>query len=189
MRPGLIFKRAAATGIRRLFAGPFLPSPLVRREAIPLVPDVPRLRFQAVHSHDVGEAYRLAVVSDARGAFNLAADPVLDPPTLAELLGARTVPMRAGVLRALADLSWRARLQPSPPSWIDLALAIPLLDSGRAARELEWTPTVSAGDALLELLGGLRDAADAPTPPLSSASSGRLRSAELRGGIGAREVV
>ena len=28
LRPGLIFKREAASGIRRLFAGPFLPSPL-----------------------------------------------------------------------------------------------------------------------------------------------------------------
>ena len=65
LRPGLIFKRAAASGVRRLFAGPFLPSPLLRRELVPIVPKHPRLRFQAVHSLDVGEAYRLAV--DARG--------------------------------------------------------------------------------------------------------------------------
>src|SRR5256885_5958447 len=64
LRPGLIFKRGAASGIRRLFAGPLLPSPLVRKELIPVVPDVPRLRFQAVHSLDVGEAYRLAAIGD-----------------------------------------------------------------------------------------------------------------------------
>jgi hypothetical protein len=34
-----------------------------------VVPDIGGLRFQAVHSLDVGEAYRLAVVGDARGAF------------------------------------------------------------------------------------------------------------------------
>ena len=89
LRPGLIFKREAATGIRRLFAGPFLPSALLRKELIPVVPDVPRLRFQAVHSLDVGEAYRLAVVGDARGAFNVAAEPVIDPEVLGEVLGAR----------------------------------------------------------------------------------------------------
>jgi len=55
LRPGLIFKRGAASGIRRLFAGPLLPSPLVRKELIPIVPDVPNLRFQAVHSLDVGD--------------------------------------------------------------------------------------------------------------------------------------
>ena len=34
LRPGLIFKRGASSGIRRLFAGPLLPSPLVRRGLI-----------------------------------------------------------------------------------------------------------------------------------------------------------
>ena len=75
LRPALIFKRESAEEQRRLFAGPFLPSALVRRGLIPFVPDVPRLRFQVVHSYDVGEAYRLAATGDARGAFNVAADP------------------------------------------------------------------------------------------------------------------
>ena len=83
LRPGLIFKRDAASGIRRLFAGPLLPTALVRRGLIAAVPDVPRLAFQAVHSHDVGEAYRLALMGDARGAFNIAAEPVLDARELA----------------------------------------------------------------------------------------------------------
>src|SRR4051812_24259055 len=72
LRPGLIFKREAASEIRRLFAGPLLPSPLLRRGLVPVVPRNDRLRFQAVHSLDVGEAYRLAATGDARGAFNIA---------------------------------------------------------------------------------------------------------------------
>src|SRR4051795_4326344 len=43
LRPGLIFKRAAATEVGRLFAAPLLPSALVRRELIPIVPRHPRL--------------------------------------------------------------------------------------------------------------------------------------------------
>src|SRR5215208_7166724 len=73
LRPGLIFKREAASEIRRLFAGPLLPGSLVRPELIPVLPYDERLVFQAVHSYDVGEAYRLALVGDARGAFNIAA--------------------------------------------------------------------------------------------------------------------
>src|SRR5215208_210249 len=76
LRPGLIFKREAASGIRRLFAGPLLPGSLLRPALIPVVPDIDRLVFQAVHSHDVGEAYRLALAGDAAGPFNVAADPV-----------------------------------------------------------------------------------------------------------------
>src|ERR1700729_2061016 len=86
MRPGFILKAQAATEIRRLFAGPFLPRALLRPGLIPLVPDVPRLRFQAVHSLDVGDAYRRALLSDVRGAFNLTADPPIGPPARAPIL-------------------------------------------------------------------------------------------------------
>src|SRR4051812_15351450 len=94
LRPALIFKRQAAAEIRRLFAGPLLPTPLLRPSLIPILPVTERLVLQAVHSHDVGEAYRLAATSaDARGAYNVAADPVLDPPTLSRALGARPGPL------------------------------------------------------------------------------------------------
>jgi len=188
LRPGLIFKRGAATGIRRLFGGPFVPSPLVRRGLIPLVPDTPRLVFQAVHSHDVGDAYARAVLGDARGAFNIAAEPVLDPRALAQLLGARRVRVPARVLRRAAEITWHARLQPAPPGWIDLALGVPLMDTSAARHALGWEPRHSASEALVELLDGIRDGAEEPTPPLAAATSGRFRSAELRGGIGAREA-
>lgn len=67
LRPGLIFQRSAATEIRRLFVGPFLPGTLLRAGLAPFSPDVDRLRVQAVHADDVGDAYRRAVVSDVRG--------------------------------------------------------------------------------------------------------------------------
>jgi UDP-glucose 4-epimerase len=185
LRPGLIFKRAAATGIRRLFAGPLLPSPLVRRDLIALIPRHPRLVFQAVHSLDVGEAYRLAIVSDdAHGAYNVAADPVLDPPELARILGARTVPVPAKLLRAVADITWRLRLQPTSPGWLDMGLAVPVMDTSRARNELGWNPRHSAADALLELLDGMRDGAGVQTPPLSPETSGPARVREVLTGVG-----
>src|SRR4051812_29447673 len=185
LRPGLIFKRAAATGIRRLFAGPFLPSALVRRELIGVIPRHPRLVFQAVHSLDVGEAYRLAIVrDDARGPYNVAADPVLDPPELARILGARTVPVPAKVLRAAADLTWRLHLQPTSPGWVDMGLGVPLMDTSRARTELGWTPRHSAADALLELIDGMHDGAGSDTPPLSPQTTAPARAREVLTGVG-----
>src|SRR5439155_24435787 len=109
------------------------------RELIPVVPRHPRLVFQAVHSLDVGEAYRQAVVREAaRGAYNLAAEPVLDPATLARILGARTVPVPARLLRGAAGVTWRLRPQPTSPGWVDMALGIPLMDTSRARTELGW---------------------------------------------------
>ncbi|HZT15045.1 MAG TPA: NAD-dependent epimerase/dehydratase family protein [Gaiellaceae bacterium] len=188
LRPGLVFKREAASGIRRLFAGPFVPSPLLRPELLRLVPDVPGLRAQAVHSRDVGDAYRLAVVGDARGAFNVAAEPVLDAHEVARAVGARTVRVPAAAARVAVAASYRLRLQPSEPGWIDLALNVPLLDTTRAERELGWRPQRSSIDALLELIEGMREGAGIETPPLASDAGGPLRSEELLTGVGAREL-
>ena len=184
LRPALIFKREAASGIRRLFAGPFLPNRLVRKRLVPFVPDIPGLRFQCVHSHDVGDAYRRAVVSDARGPFNIAADPVLDPPELARIFQARRVGVPASTLRALTTVTWWLHLQPTPPGWFDLALGVPILDSTRAREELGWAPRYSAVEALEDLLEGLQAGAGLDTPPLSPRTGGPLRAREIATGVG-----
>src|SRR5581483_2124512 len=184
LRPGLIFKREAATGIRRLFAGPLFPSPLVRGGRLPIVPNIPGLRFQAVHSLDVGDAYRRALVTDARGAFNTAAEPVLDPATLAQLFGARLVPLPVRVARTLADLTWRVHLQPTPSGWLDMGLGVPLLECTRARELLGWEAQRSATDALRELLQGMADGAGVETPPLAPQTTAPLRVRELLTGVG-----
>lgn len=187
LRPGLIFKAEAASEIRRLFAGPFLPGFLVRKQLVPLIPRVPRLRFQAVHSRDVGEAYRQAVVRDVHGAFNLAAEPEIGVDELCELFGASSFPLPAGALRAAAAASWKLRLQPSSPGWIDLALGVPMMDTSRAREELGWEPSVSSLEALEDLLSGLRHAEGAPTPPLEPHAGGLARVRELATGVGQRQ--
>lgn len=186
MRPGLIFKAQAASEIRRLFAGPLLPSGLLRPGMIPVVPKSPGLRFQAVHSLDVGDAYRRALLSDARGAFNLAADPTIGPAQLAAVLGARQVPVPVTALRAGAALTYHLRLQPSEPGWLDMALAVPLMDTARARAELGWEPRRSSLQALEELLAGMRKGQGEDTPPLSPQTGGPLRIRELLTRVGGR---
>jgi UDP-glucose 4-epimerase len=166
LRPALIFKRTSAAEQRRLFGGPLLPGSLLRPALIPVLPVTDRLVFQCVHADDVAEAYRLAVVGDARGPFNIAADPVLDPVRLGEIFRARTFSVPEPVFRWGADVSWRLHLQPTPCDWVDMAFESPLLDTTRARAELGWQPTVGADDTLRELLGGMNDGAGEPTPPL-----------------------
>jgi UDP-glucose 4-epimerase len=188
MRPGLVFKKEAAEGIRRLFAGPFFPSLLANPALINFVPDIENLRSQVVHSYDVGEAFRLAIVNeDVRGPFNLAAEPVLDAGEIGRILNARPVPISARVVRAGAGLSWALRLQPVPPGWLDLSRNVPIMDTSRARTELGWTPKYSADEALLDLLEGLRTVSGLDTPPLSPKAGGRFRIREILTGVGGRE--
>jgi len=186
LRPGLIFKGEAASGIRRLFAGPLLPTPLLRRRLIPIVPAMERLRFQGVHSFDIGEAYHLALTRDVRGAFNVAADPILDPAELGRLLDARPVSVPPRALRAAVTASWKLRLQPTPPGWLDLALGVPLMDITRARTELGWAPKHTSGEALLELIDAMRRGEGLDTAPLQAGGAGPLRLREFLTGVGAR---
>ncbi len=168
LRPGLIFQRASATEIGRYFAGPLLPARLLRFGRIPVVPSHPRLRVQAVHADDVAEAYLLALRGDARGAFNVAAEPVLDAAVAARLFHGVPVPVPAPLLHAAASLTWWLRLQPVDAGWIEMGLAAPLMATDRIIKELGWHPAHDAESTLLELVQGLADGAGADTPPLST---------------------
>lgn len=187
LRPGLIFQRSAATEIRRLFAGPLLPGALLRSAWVPWSPDVNGLRFQAVHSDDVADAYRLAALTDCAGAFNIAAEPVIGASELATMLDARPVRVAPGLVRAAAAATYALRLQPAEPGWVDMALSVPLMNTERARRELGWTPRHSATAAISELVAGMRDGADDATPPLARSTSGPARVREFLTGLGARQ--
>ena len=46
-------------------------------------------------------------------------------------------------------MTWRLRLQPTSPGWVDMGLGVPIMDITRARTELDWTPSV------VDLGGGL----------------------------------
>lgn len=184
IRPGFIFKRESAAEQRRLFAGPFLPGRFVRPSLIPVVPDLPGLRMQMLHSADAGEAFRLALTRDVRGAFNIAADPVVDATVLADVLGARVVKTPLRPVRAALTAAWHLHLVPVQPALLDVALTIPVMDTTRARVELGWVPRHTSVDALRALFEGLREGAGGPTPPLDADAGGPARTQELATGVG-----
>jgi UDP-glucose 4-epimerase len=184
LRPALIMKRQSAEEIRRLFFGPFLPSPLLKPGRLPIVPHVPGAVVQLVHSLDVGEAYRLAAVRDVRGAFNVSAEPELDGKRLAQALGTRALAIHPRIARAVAAGTWRLRAHPTSPDWLDLALKSPLLDTTRAREELGWSPTRDSIATIRELLAGIADSTGAGTPPLRPGD----RRSELAARVGGKPV-
>ncbi|QKV90670.1 NAD-dependent epimerase/dehydratase family protein [Streptomyces sp. NA02950] len=185
MRLGFLFQRQSASQQRRLFGGPLVPGRLVRPGLVPVVPDVPGLRFQVLHTEDAAAAYRAAVTRDVRGAFNLAAEPPVDAGVLAEILGARVLRVPRTLLRGGVAGAWKLRLAPASPELFDAVLRIPLMDTSRARRELGWEPRHTVTEALEEFLRGLREGAGGPTPPLAEDSAGG-RVHEVATGVGKR---
>lgn len=166
LRPALIFQHAAGAEIARLFIGPLVPTSALRLGRPPVLPLPRGLRVQGLHADDAADAYARAILQRAGGAFNVAAGPVLDRDSLAAAVGGRPVELRPRAFRALATLTWRARLQPTEPGWLDLAMAAPLMATDRARAELGWEPRTSATDALRELLAGIGEGAGTHSPAL-----------------------
>ena len=187
LRPGIVVQREAAAEQRRLFLGPFVPGSLLRPALLPVLPLPAALRLQAVHAHDLADAWRRVITSpDAHGAYNVAAEPVLDGHGFARALGSRYVPVPTAPVRALAAATYAARLQPTEAGWLDLGTQAPLMDCSRIRDELGWTPRRDGVEALEDVLAGLREDAGADTPPLHPRAGGRARVREVLSGLGAR---
>ena len=166
-RSALVVRREVGAQAHRLYGGPLVPRSLVHPALLVALPWVPGLQTQAVHSFDVGRAYARALVSGARGSFNLAANPPLDGDTVSAALGARALPVPARAVRGAVAATWRLHLQRTHPEWVDLLLHSPLLDTARARTELGWSPEVSATDALAEFVEGVATGAGDATAPLA----------------------
>lgn len=180
LRPGLIVQRDAGSALLRYGVPAYVPAGVLRH--IPLLPLDRELVVPLVHTDDVADAVARVLEQRATGAFNLAADPPVTRDLIADVLGARPVHLPRALLRTAADLAWRARLQPLDAGWIDLAFAVPLLDTTRARTELGWSPAVDARTALAEVLTGMSDAAATTSPALRRRSVGAELAALVRRG-------
>jgi nucleoside-diphosphate-sugar epimerase len=185
MRPGVIGQRAAGSALLRYGIPGYVPARLLAH--LPVLPLDRDLAFSVVHADDVADAVARVIEQRAEGPFNLATDQPLTAPMIAQAFGARLLHVPSGVLRSAVSASWHARLQQLDPGWIDLAFALPLLDSSRARRELGWSPTVSTAHVFAEIVAGMTEADAGPTAVLRRRSvPGALGDALRRGPVSYR---
>ncbi|MGZ3144343.1 NAD-dependent epimerase/dehydratase family protein [Lentzea chajnantorensis] len=168
VRPALVAQAGASASFLALFLDPVVPRQLfglLRRGKLPLLPLPSSLRVQLVDADDVGDAIVRILKTRARGPFNIAAD-TLDVTDLASTAGARAVPVRPGIARALVSLLWRLRVLRMSPGWFDVGTRSPLVDTARARTELGWVPRKSSAACAREQLAGLAEATALPSPAL-----------------------
>jgi UDP-glucose 4-epimerase len=169
LRPGLVFQRAAGSEVGRYFLGPLFSPRLLRllgRTGPPVLPLPSGLTLQAVHADDLAEAVAAILRTHATGPFNLAADAITDRE-VAALAGGRRLPVPVPLMRAGLAAAYHTRLVPTAPGWLDLAMRVPILDAGRAARELDWRPARSTAQALTEVVRAMAAGAGAASEVLA----------------------
>jgi UDP-glucose 4-epimerase len=180
IRPGVVGQRSAGSALLRYGVPGWVPA-----KALDLVPVLPldrRMRIPMVHADDVAAAIEQVLLRRLGGGFNLAAEPAITTDRIAEALGARPVHVPSPVVRAVMATAWRVHLQQVDPGWLDLAFSLPLLDTGRARRELDWEPTKDAVSVLREVLDGMRDTASDSSPVLRLRTPVQQALAALRRG-------
>jgi UDP-glucose 4-epimerase len=167
LRPGLIFQRDAGSEVARYFLGPLVPTTLLGVRRAPVLPLPDEFVFQTVHAEDVADAYWRVIDRRVPGAFNIAADPVMTPERLAEVFHARRTRVPLRLVRRAAELTWKARVQPTDPGWVDMGASVPVMDTGRARTELGWAPRHDARAAVADLLTGMGRGAGTSSPVMS----------------------
>jgi UDP-glucose 4-epimerase len=110
------------------------------------------LRLQLVHSDDVARGIVQIVRRRAFGAFNLAAEPVLTAPMIAQIAGAGRLSVPYPLVEKLAGATAKLGLQPLTPEWVRMADQAPLVKTTRAHQDLEWWPEHDARDVLREVV-------------------------------------
>ncbi|ANZ39001.1 hypothetical protein BBK82_25950 [Lentzea guizhouensis] len=149
IRPCGIGQASAAQQLRRWLLGPWLSPKLLPLLPMPLWDS---LRLQLVHSDDVARAIVEIVKRQAFGAFNLASEPVLTAPMIANSVGLGRLPLPYPLVEKLAGVTARIGLQPLTPEWVRMADQAPLVRCTRAQEDLEWWPEHDARDVLREVV-------------------------------------
>lgn len=166
LRPALVFQRAAGHQIARYFLGPFVPSGLLDGR-LPVLPWPHGLSVQAVHADDLADAYRETIVRQARGPYNIAGPGLIRAADVADLLSrGRWREIGHAPIRAALTAAWLARLAPIGPGWFDMAVAAPVLDTGRAQWQLGFRPRHTGVHAMRAVVGGIVHGAGTASPPM-----------------------
>jgi nucleoside-diphosphate-sugar epimerase len=164
VRPALIFQDDAGAEITRYFLGPLVPTALLRAGRLPVLPLPTGLRLQVVHADDVAQAISRILETRLPGPVNLAAPDILGAQEITDPLGGRPGRLPSPFLLRVTDALWAAHLWPLDAGWLRMAAEVPLIDSGRARRELGWQPEHSGADAWRELVEAMAQGLGGETP-------------------------
>lgn len=111
--------------------------------------------MQFLHIDDYASAVEAVLVKRAVGVFNIAGSGTVRWRDMVRMAGGRVVPVPAGLLRKVIDVTWGLRLQNRSPSSGLAFITYPWLAStAKIESELGWKARHSSRDALEAWISG-----------------------------------
>jgi UDP-glucose 4-epimerase len=116
--------------------------------------------WQFVHEADAVAAFRLAVLRDSPGVFNITGDGVLPLHSVIRIVGRSALPLPRSLTRTMAGALWLAQLAEAPASFCSFLRYICVADGARAQRALGFRPAYTSREAVADFGSAqrLRDA-------------------------------
>ena len=157
LRPSIVLG-PHTVGAKDLLPGPLAPlarrlASQARRLPVPVPVLVPTLPLQLVHEEDMGRALLQCVVAAGPpGAYNIAADGIISAADIARELGMLPLPIPAGPARLAAQVIAALPFLPPVAQWVEASSHPAIMDTARAKKELGWTPSFTALEALRDTL-------------------------------------
>ncbi|MFO0571040.1 MAG: NAD-dependent epimerase/dehydratase family protein [Polyangiaceae bacterium] len=106
--------------------------------------------MQFVHEADAVAAFKLAVVHDVPGVFNIVADGVLPLSTVVKLAGRIAVPLPRPLANPLVSALWMAHLSEAPPALLDYLQYLCVADGRLAGDVLGFSPVYTTREAVID---------------------------------------
>jgi nucleoside-diphosphate-sugar epimerase len=129
---------------------------MARRLPIPIPVPVPDLPMQFIHEEDVGRALLACVLAQGPpGAYNIAGDGTVTAADVVRELGFTPITVPADLAQSAARAAALIPLPSfAPPAteWIEAATQPAIMDTGKAKRELGWSPRHTGLEALRDSL-------------------------------------
>ncbi len=104
--------------------------------------------MQFLSEDDIGEVLYRALISEARGIFNVAGDGVVPFSELVRAIGKRPLAIPGSLLYATTALLWRLRLAPFPAGMLDMIRYPWVADNTRLKTTFGYTPRLTSREAL-----------------------------------------
>jgi UDP-glucose 4-epimerase len=116
--------------------------------------------MQFVHEVDALAAFKLAVMRDCPGVYNIVGEGVLPLSTVVKLTGRPAVPVPHPLAYTMAQLLWAAQVLEAPPVFLDYLRWVCIADGEKAFQKLRFRPAFTTREAVLDYAGAqrLRDA-------------------------------